>query len=115
MSTSFSTGRSAEQFAAEYLAKKGYKVLDKNWRTRFCEIDIVAKKNNIIHFVEVKFRRNNRHGSGLEAINFYKLRKMQFSAEIWVSANNWKGKYQLAAIGVYPNGTVEFIDQIDCL
>lgn len=98
--TTTSTGRQAEQAAADYLAKKGYKILDQNWRTRWCEIDIVAQKKNTVYFVEVKYRKSTAWGSGLDYITPAKLKQMRFAAEFWVSTNDWNGDYSLLAIEV---------------
>lgn len=94
------TGKLAEDAAADYLRNKGYKVLDQNWRTRWCEIDVVAKKGNRIYFVEVKYRQSEDWGSGLEYITPKKLKQMSFAAEFWVSNNDWDGDYTLSAIEV---------------
>lgn len=94
------TGRDAENAAAEYLKTQRFEILDQNWRTRWCEIDVVAKKKQTVYFVEVKYRARESWGSGLEYITPRKLRQMTFAAESWVSANNWCGDYQLAAIEV---------------
>lgn len=98
--TTTSTGREAEDAAAVYLRKKGYKVLEQNWRTRWCEIDIVASQDNRVYFVEAKYRRSEAWGSGLEYITPKKLQQMRLAAEFWVSNHNWVGDYCLAAIEV---------------
>ena len=95
-----STGREAENAAAEYLKEQGYKVLTQNWRTRWCEIDIVAQKDKTIYFVEVKYRKSEDWGSGLEYITPKKLKQMQFATEFWASDHDWGGDYSLAAIEV---------------
>ena len=48
-------GQQAESAVAEELKRQGYKILDRNWKTTVCEIDIIAKKSRIIYFVEVKY------------------------------------------------------------
>jgi uncharacterized protein (TIGR00252 family) len=93
-------GKKAEMIAREYLKSKGYKILDQNWRTRFCEIDIVARKVKTIYFVEVKYRSTINSGDGLDAITAKKLEQMQFAAEMWVNSNKWMGEYQLVAISL---------------
>ena len=93
-------GRRAEQAATEHLEAKGYIIIDQNWRTRYCEIDIVAKKTGVIYFVEVKYRSTATHGTGLDFITSAKLRRMSFAAELWVSKSSWRGLYQLAVIQV---------------
>ena len=96
--TNYSMGHEAEEHAASYLAKLGYGIHEINWRTRFCEIDIIAKKNNTVYFVEVKYRKNDRQGRGLDYITPQKVRQMQFAAELWIQENNWHHSYQLAAV-----------------
>ncbi len=96
--TNFSHGRAAEEEATKYLEKLGYEILDTNWKTRLCEIDIVAKKKKTVYFVEVKYRATDAQGSGLEYITAQKLGQMKFAAQMWVAENNWAGDYQLVAI-----------------
>ncbi|KKR27352.1 MAG: hypothetical protein UT60_C0052G0005, partial [candidate division CPR2 bacterium GW2011_GWD2_39_7] len=55
---------------------EGYKVLERNFKNRFGEIDIVARDGNIFCFIEVKWRRNDRFGSGLEAVGYRKQQKI---------------------------------------
>ena len=98
--TTFSTGRQAEAAAAEYLKQLGYKIVEQNWRTRYCEIDIVAEKAKVIYFVEVKYRASNTQGSGIEYVTLRKLDQMRFAAEAWVVDHDWTNAYQLAAIEV---------------
>lgn len=97
MSTT-STGRDAEDAAGQYLVKLGYAILAQNWRTRWCEIDIIAKKANTIYFVEVKYRKSHSWGDGLDAITPKKLQQMTFAAEMWVQEHAWSEDYRLVAI-----------------
>ena len=46
----------------------GHEIIERNWRTRYCEIDIVSKKDNALYFTEVKYRKNDNFGDGLAAI-----------------------------------------------
>jgi uncharacterized protein (TIGR00252 family) len=96
--TNYATGHQAEQVAAHYLAGQRFTIIALNWKTRLCEIDIVAKKKNVIYFVEVKHRKNSAQGGGLDYITPRKLKQMKFAAELWVAGNDWRGAYQLAAI-----------------
>lgn len=94
------TGKRAELAVANYLKADGYKILEHNWRTRWCEIDVIAEKDNAVYFVEVKYRRNSLHGDGLEYITPKKLEQMTFAAELWVSNHDWHGEYSLIAAAV---------------
>lgn len=98
--TNYSAGHAAEKRAAEYLTERGYKIRQLNWKTRWCEIDIVAEKDGAIFFVEVKYRRNTKQGHGLDYITAKKLQQMEFAAELWVSQHRWGGDYALAGLGV---------------
>jgi uncharacterized protein (TIGR00252 family) len=102
-------GKEAELKVAEYLKSVGFKVLEHNWRTRVCEIDLVAQKENVIYFIEVKYRGNNEQGGGLEYITPKKLKQIHFAAEIWVQQNNWTGDYRLLA-GAVSHSNIKIID-----
>lgn len=93
-------GKRAEQTAAEYLERKGYRIIDRNWRTRWCEIDLVAIKGGAVSFVEVKYRRKTTWGRGLEYITRTKHGQMSFAAEFWVLKHDWKGQMYLAVVEV---------------
>lgn len=112
--TNYAHGHEAEKVAAQYLQGQGFKIVDQNWRTRFCEIDIIAGKGKTIYFVEVKYRHTSRQGSGFEYITARKLKQMRFAAAIWVRDHKWSGDYQLAAAEVSGEGfqVTNFIDSI---
>ncbi len=109
--TNYAAGHDAEKTAADYLRRHGYKILELNWRTKYCEIDIVAQKSGIVYLVEVKYRRSIAYGSGLEYITPKKLQQMKFAAEMWVNHKNWTKDYRLAAIGI--DGSVIELVYID--
>ena len=73
-------GKNGEDFCEEYYRKKGYEVLDKNYHSRYGEIDLVARKDNLIAFVEVKTRSENSLGRPSEAVNRQKQKKLQLTA-----------------------------------
>jgi uncharacterized protein (TIGR00252 family) len=94
-------GRRAEQVAAAYLRRRGYQVVAQNWRTRWCEIDLIVRKGSCIYFVEVKYRGSTAQGSGLEYITNRKLEQMHFAAEFWLAQHpQSQGDYRLAALEV---------------
>lgn len=68
---------------AKFLEGKGYKILTRNWRTKFCEIDIIAKTKETRYFIEVKYRASEQWGGGLAAVTPKKLRQMKFAAELY--------------------------------
>ncbi|MFH1187782.1 MAG: YraN family protein, partial [bacterium] len=85
-------GLYGEELAEKFFLKKGYKILDKRFQTRFGEIDLVISKDEIIVFVEVKTRTTNIFGSPEESINYYKIKKMKIAATQYVQKNNIKDK-----------------------
>jgi uncharacterized protein (TIGR00252 family) len=95
-----SIGKKAEARVAEFFNNEGYKILAQNWRTKVCEIDVVAKKEDIVYFIEVKYRSSEKQGGGLEYITPKKLNQIHFAAQIWVQQNNWNGDYRLLAAAV---------------
>lgn len=109
--TNYSTGHDAEKAAADYLQTHGYKILQLNWSTKHCEIDIVAQKSKTVYFVEVKYRKNTDHGSGFDYITSKKLAQMKFAAEMWVAEHGWAGDYQLAAMSSSDDG-MDFLDEL---
>lgn len=70
-------GKVAEESAAKFLEKSGYRILKRNYRTRFAELDIIAKERGVICFVEVKARRTDRFGLPQEAVS--RLKQLQIS------------------------------------
>ena len=84
-------GDEAEDVAANWLREAGHDIVDRNWKTKFCEIDIVSRKDDMLYFVEVKHRKNAKHGDGLAAITPKKLRQMKFAAQMYVHWNNLYG------------------------
>lgn len=97
MSTT-SVGREAESSVADHLKKIGYKLVSQNWRTRWCEIDLVMSKNDVVYFIEVKYRKNALQGRGLEYVTPKKVRQMEFAANSWLAMNDWSGDARLLAV-----------------
>lgn len=80
-------GRDGEYFAAKYLEDSGYEVLCRNFRCRAGEIDIIAEKDDVISFVEVKTRGGEYFGFPEAAVNRRKQDKMRMVAEYYLTKN----------------------------
>ena len=93
-------GQKAEQAVAALLIEQGFEILGRNWKTRVCEIDIVAKKDKVVYFCEVKYRAGAAQGDGFEYITPKKLQQMKFAAQIWTGGHAWSGDYRLMAAAV---------------
>lgn len=77
-------GNIGESIAENYLIKNGYIILDKNFSCKIGEIDIIAKDNNIINFVEVKSRYGDLYGSPGESVTFKKQYKIYKTAQLYI-------------------------------
>ncbi len=81
-------GRLGEQYVCEYLKNKDFQIIQTNYKTRYGEIDIIAEKDNLIVFVEVKTRTKNSFTAGLESITKSKIKKVVKTALIYLTENN---------------------------
>ena len=78
-------GTEKENLAAEYLKKKGYFIIEKNYRVRQGEIDLIARDSMCIVFIEVKYRANGRSGDALEAVTRAKIRQISKTALFYLN------------------------------
>lgn len=69
-------GRNGELLAEEYLAINGYDIIERNYRNRFGEIDLIAREGNTLVFIEVKTRNNYKHGLPADAVDERKQRRL---------------------------------------
>lgn len=103
MKKNIEKGKIGEELAAEFLSKKGFKILEKNWRySRYGELDIIAVDNKTLVFVEVKARSSIAFGHPAEAVDKNKLEKIRTLAGIYINEHpdlNYKG-YRYDAIAV---------------
>lgn len=77
----YNVGRYGESFAAKVLTERGYRILERNYRGRHGEIDIIAKKDECIHFIEVKTRIGDECGLPAEAVDDIKLNRIRLTAD----------------------------------
>lgn len=108
--TAKARGNAAEQRAAQWLGHNGFTIIERNWKTKQCEIDIIAEKQNVRYFVEVKYRSSQRHGGGVGAITAKKLEQMHFAAELYNSRTGYTGDAQLVVIPASPSGVLELLE-----
>ncbi|MBO5408138.1 MAG: YraN family protein [Clostridia bacterium] len=79
-----SIGKLGEQKAKNYLKRRGYQILDSNYRTKAGEIDLIVKDQDCLVFVEVKTRTSEEYGTPAEAVSFYKQQHMLKSAQYYL-------------------------------
>ena len=94
-------GKWGEDLAKSFLEEKGYQVIFQNVFTEYGEIDLVAKRNDQIHFVEVKTRRTKDFGNPEEAITQSKLGHMIESAEAFLQTHaEYEGSWQIDVLAI---------------
>jgi putative endonuclease len=81
-------GDHGERIAAAYLTDAGLRVLDRNWRCREGELDIVAREGDALVFCEVKTRRGVGYGHPVEAVTPVKQRRLRLLAQRWLAAHD---------------------------
>ncbi|AIS52539.1 hypothetical protein TKV_c13680 [Thermoanaerobacter kivui] len=100
-------GSLGEKIAAQYLTKSGYKILEKNFKCKIGEIDIIALYKNQLVFVEVKTRTSTSFGVASEAVNFYKQQKIVKVAQLYIASTdkfkNLQPRFDVIEIYLNPN------------
>ena len=86
------TGAEGEEAAASYLSRMGWNILDRNWRSRQLELDIVAEEKETLVFVEVKTRAEGGLQSPFEALTHTKKERLCRAAEAWLEAHDAWGR-----------------------
>ena len=81
-------GQEGEKIAIKYLQRLGYTIIEQNFRCKSGEIDIIAKEDNQIIFIEVKTRTSNRYGEPIEAVNRIKQKHIVLTASYYVFLNH---------------------------
>lgn len=106
-------GEYFEKLALNFLEKNNFTLLSKNFYCKYGEIDIIAQKEDLIIFVEVKQRSSLKFGNGLEAINFQKQRKIFLSAQYFLYKNHLENfNFRFDAITFDNNNQCEWIKNI---
>lgn len=96
-------GNLAEQLAADFLEKKGYKILVKNFRYQKAEIDIIASFENLIIIVEVKARGSDIFMEPQEAVTKKKIKSLVMAADFFMKDRNLDQEVRFDIIGVLPD------------
>ena len=106
-------GQNGENIVANYLLKNNYKILDKNFRCRQGEIDIIAKDKNELVFIEVKTRTNTHYGRPAEAVNYNKQNHMIKSIKFYLHIKKLENSFiRIDVIEVYQKSDKYYIRHI---
>ncbi|MBN1521361.1 MAG: YraN family protein [Candidatus Aureabacteria bacterium] len=105
------TGIYGEDLAADYLKKRRYKLIERNWRFHRDEIDIIALQKKIIVFIEVKLRKSLSFGTPEAAVTFHKKKRIIRAAKAFLAGNRIYGKSitRFDVIAITPEGEVMHI------
>ena len=79
-------GDYGEALAIGYLRERGYKIVETNYKNRLGEIDIIAKKNKVLHFIEVKYRRTTEFGHGRDSVGYNKQLRIKNAANLYLTS-----------------------------
>lgn len=108
------TGKNGEDIAIEYLEKKGYTIIERNFYCSQGEIDIIAKDKKEIVFIEVKTRRNYNYGLASEAVNRQKKKHLIESIKYYIYRNKIENTYiRIDVIEVYIKNKKAYINHIE--
>jgi putative endonuclease len=104
------TGLSGEAMAAKHLGEKGFNILEQNWRHSHWEVDIIASKDGILHFIEVKTRRTKKFGHPEEAVSEKKIQNLiNASEEYLYQFPEWKRiQFDILSITMPKDEPVEY-------
>jgi len=103
-------GRKGEDRAAEWLIQKEFEILHRNWRHGRYEVDIIARKGSVLHFIEVKCRQWSVYGRPEESVSRKKIRNMMQGALAWriQFPGNARVQYDVLAITIRPGAEPEY-------
>lgn len=82
-------GSFGEDLSINYLIDNGYYILEKNYRNKIGEIDIICKKNNLLIFIEVKSRYTNSYGFPIESVTYYKRKQIIKVSMLYIILNKY--------------------------
>lgn len=105
-------GQRGEELAVEYLVNGGYTVIDRNWRCAHGEIDIIARHDAEVVFIEVKTRSGVGYGHPLDAVTPVKLARLRRLVGAWCADNEPKAVVRLDVVGVIVEGEHVHIDHV---
>ncbi|MEI6310901.1 MAG: YraN family protein [Bacteroidota bacterium] len=106
-------GHQGEQIACDYILKKGYVILSRNFTHQKSEIDIIAKQDECIVFIEVKTRRNILFASPTDAVTDKKIAKLQAGALHFIEMNQMESEVRFDIISIILNENQCEIEHIE--
>jgi putative endonuclease len=112
MSKNLISGKRGEEIAGDYLAGKGYEILERNYRYKRSEIDIISQSGKTLVFVEVKFRTGDFYGNPELAVGSKKKEQVLIAADNYIFENNWNGQVRFDVISILQNNSIEHFEDV---
>lgn len=106
------TGKKGEELAAKYLEAKGYEIVERNYRWKRYEIDLIVKKEPFLVFVEVKTKTNTTFGFPEDEVTARKAAQVTTAAEEYVYETNWRKEIRFDIVAVVIRGENVEIEHI---
>lgn len=97
-------GRLGEEIARAELEKKGYAIIEQNWQSKRGEIDIIAKKGDVLVLVEVRTKAGEQFYSPEDTLTYIKKRKLLWNAKAYVAQKKYRGLYRIDAVCIVLRG-----------
>ena len=106
-------GELGEELAVEELEKKGYEIVERNWRYKKAEIDIIARKNNILAIVEVKTRSSDYFGDPQDFVNSKKIKMLVEAVNKYVVSKDLDIEVRFDIIAIIKNENQLTIEHLE--
>ena len=103
MTDKIKRGNEGEQLAADFLVQKGFEIVERNYRYRHSEIDLIIKKSNWLIFVEVKTRSSFAYGYPEEFVDYKKVKKILEGADHYIYKTDWQGNVRYDIVSIMLN------------
>jgi len=106
-------GEKGEELAVEFLQKKGYKILERNWRFKKAEVDIISQKNDVLAVIEVKTRSSNYFGNPQDFVNPKKIQLLVEAINEYVTSKDLDIEVRFDIIAILKNKKTFDIEHLE--
>ncbi len=109
MSQNQDTGKEGEELAASYLERKGYRIVSRNVKIGYSELDIIARKGTLLVFAEVRLRENAEYGYPEQTMTKAKIKAVKRGAEQYLERYPWHGEIRFDFLAILKSPRYEII------
>jgi putative endonuclease len=115
MTDKIETGSIGENLAAEFLIKKGFRIVARNYRWKHAEVDLIIQRDEWLIFVEVKTRNSDAYGKPESFVTRDKSRLIYGAAEEYIYSTDWQGHIRFDIVSVKPGTVPEIVHFEDAI